>query len=74
MSATAVATRRIPLLREARPQLRLVPCGARSLAEVVDSAWAGIQAEAPVACPICDGRMEPRASVGVCRDCGTELA
>ena len=51
---------------------------ARSLGEHAELLWAGLQANAPVACPICDGRMEPRYSAtgvvgGRCRSCGTEL-
>jgi hypothetical protein len=76
MAATAYATRRLPLMREPRPLLRLVPAGPRSLAEVIDTAWAGIGAGMPVACPICDGRMEPHGSgrSGACRSCGSELS
>ena len=63
-----------------RPRPRLLPPDARTLAEVVDLAWTALQAEAPAACPICDGRMEPRpdratgVAGGRCRDCGTELS
>ena len=80
MSATALAhpTRRLPLMREARPALALVPPAPQSLAELIDTAWAGLGAEAPIACPICDGPMTPRLGAtgvagGKCRDCGTEL-
>ncbi len=80
MAATAVATRRLPVMRERQPQLRLVPSGPRNLAEVIDTAWAGLRADAPVACPVCDGRMEPRWTAGSgiaggrCKDCGSELS
>lgn len=79
MAAVAMPVRRLPVVDEPRPPLRLVS-QARSLAEVLDSAWAGLQAEFPVACPVCDGRMEPRVSAGsrvvggLCRSCGTELS
>lgn len=76
MSATAIALRKLPLVRDARPQLRLVHSGPRNLAELIDTAWAGVRAEMPVACPICDGRMT-RSSGAVaarCRSCGTELS
>jgi hypothetical protein len=58
---------------------RLLPPDTRTLAEVVDLAWTALQAEAPAACPICDGRMEVRhAAAGVaggrCKDCGTEIS
>jgi hypothetical protein len=80
MAATALPTRRLPVLPAPAQRLRLVPPAAATLAEVVDTAWAGLNAEAPVACPVCDGRMEPRYSAGAgvvggrCRDCGSELA
>lgn len=78
MSATALATTRLPVVRESRPQLRLVHTGPRSLAELIDTTWAGLRAEAPVACPICDHRMEPRHGAGGvvggrCTSCATEL-
>ena len=79
--ATAIAypSRRLPVMRDARPALRLAPAPAASLADVIRTAWAGIQAQAPVACPMCDGRMEPRLCAsgvagGRCRDCGSELS
>ena len=78
MAATALATKRLPVMREHRPHLRLVPTGPRNLAELIDTAWAGLSAEAPIACPVCDGRMEPRLGAtgvvgGACRSCGTTL-
>lgn len=62
---------------EAR-HLQLVPTGPRNLAELIDTAWAGLGAEAPVACPVCDERMEPRLGAtgvvgGACRSCGSTL-
>jgi hypothetical protein len=80
MAATAPALRRLPVVRDSRPLLRLVAPGPRNLAELVDTAWAGLRAEMPIACPVCDGRMEPRLSAGSgvaggrCRDCGSELS
>jgi hypothetical protein len=80
MAATALPTRRLPVLPAPRQRLRLVPPAAATLAEVIDTAWAGLNADAPVACPVCDGRMEPRLSAGAgvvggrCRDCGSELS
>ena len=83
MALTAPApTRRLPVMRE-RPRLRLVPeappRSELSLEDVINTAWAGVRAEVPVACPICDGRMEARISAhgvtaGRCRDCHTELS
>ena len=52
---------------------------ARSLDSMLLAAWAGLAAGHPIACPVCDGRMDPRpaASEGVaggrCRDCGTTI-
>jgi hypothetical protein len=80
MAATALPTRRLPVLPAPRQRLRLVPPAAATLAEVIDTAWAGLNADAPVACPVCDGRMEPRLSAGAgvvggrCRVCGSELS
>ena len=79
MAATAIAASSAFRSAERRPELRLVRREARSLADVVDLAWTALQAEAPVACLVCDGRMEPRMSAtgvagGRCRDCGTELS
>ena len=51
-----------------------------TLDEVMTSAWAGLRADAPIACPLCDAVMEPLWSAGAgvvggrCRDCGTELS
>ena len=53
---------------------------ARTLEDLVVEAWAGLRADAPIACPWCDSTMEPRWSAGAgvvggrCRRCGTELA
>ena len=80
MAATATPLRRLPVVGDSRPLLRVVAPGPRNLAEVVDTAWAGLRAEMPIACPVCDGRMEPRLQAGSgvaggrCRDCGSELS
>ena len=56
------------------------PESARTLDDLVVEAWAGLRADAPIACPWCDSTMEPRWSAGAgvvggrCRRCGTELA
>jgi hypothetical protein len=64
---------------ERRSALRPAVDRPLTLAVVIDTAWAGLQADAPIACPVCDGRMTPRPSAsgaagGKCRDCGTELS
>lgn len=51
-----------------------------SLDELMTAAWAGLRADAPIACPLCDSVMEPLWSAGAgvvggrCRECGTELS
>jgi len=58
--------------REAEP--------ARTLEDLIVEAWAGLRADAPIACPWCDATMESRWSAGAgvvggrCRRCGAELA
>lgn len=53
---------------------------ARTLDDLMVDAWAGLRADAPIACPWCDETMEPRWSAGAgvvggrCRRCGSELA
>ena len=76
MSLAAVARSRT---RERRPAdcSRATPSagGRLTLDELISSAWAGLSAGAPVACPACDGRMSPEPSGGGrCRECGTTLA
>ncbi len=49
--------------------------GRLTLDELVSSAWAGLSARVPVACPLCGGRMAPTAQgVGRCRACHTALS
>ena len=56
------------------------PEAARTLDDLMVEAWAGLRADAPIACPWCDATMEPRWSAGAgvvggrCRRCGSELA
>lgn len=53
---------------------------SRTLEDVMVETWAGLRADAPTACPMCDSLMEPRWSAGAgvvggrCRQCGTEMA
>ena len=79
MSALALRTRPLPIVEPRDAEIRLFRRGPRNLAELIDVAWAGLQAESPIACPVCDGRMEPRHSAngvvgGKCTSCGTELS
>jgi hypothetical protein len=83
MSAAALPLGPYPAARVGR-QLRLVPpAEARprrgTLDEVIASAWAGVSARAPVACPVCDAPMAPTlteagTTSGSCRSCGTTLS
>jgi hypothetical protein len=47
-----------------------------TLADVLASAWDGLGAHTTVACPVCHGELEPRATGagGRCRSCGTTLS
>lgn len=53
---------------------------SRTLEDLMVETWAGLQADGPTACPMCDSVMEPRWSAGAgvvggrCRQCGTEMA
>lgn len=79
MSAVALTRRAFVEPEPRAAELKLFRRGPRNLAELIDTAWAGLLAEAPVACPICDGRMDPRPTAigvagGKCRSCGSELS
>jgi hypothetical protein len=74
----AVAQRLRPAPHSARrrgaPHTPLAAGGRITLDELVSGAWAGLAAGAPVACPVCDDRMDPAtAGSGSCRACGAEL-
>jgi hypothetical protein len=71
------------LVAERDAEARLWPedGGRATLDELLSGAWAGLSAAASrVACPVCDGALEPRWSAGAgvvggrCRDCGSELS
>ena len=75
MTAPALA----PALVDRGPdpwRLRAAP----SLDAEISALWARIRAHQPVACPLCQGRMEPHYGAGAvplggrCRDCGSVLA
>ncbi len=55
---------------------RAAPSGGRlSLDEVMSSAWAGLTAGVPVACPVCGERMAPaEPHVGRCHSCASTLS
>ena len=69
MSALAVA-----------PTLLDHPGGEPTLDDLIVGAWEGLAAHVVVACPVCDGEMEPvlggdaRPLGGRCRGCGAKLA
>ena len=52
----------------------------RTLDNVISAVWAQITADRAVACPICQGEMEPQYGTGGfqvagrCRDCGSVLS
>jgi hypothetical protein len=61
--------------------------GGPTLSEVVSTAWAGLGAAVPVACPVCGGHMVALSAPGGppplpgdphpggdCRDCGSRLS
>jgi DnaJ-class molecular chaperone len=78
MSA-ALAERLRPRSRSTRSRgVRHTPLAAGgriTLDELVSGAWAGLAAGAPVACPVCDDRMDPAGSAqGACRACGATLS
>jgi hypothetical protein len=62
-----------PLETASAPPRRL------TLDDLVASVWEGLRTAQPVACPICDGVMEPRHGSGPapvggrCRSCGSVL-
>lgn len=53
---------------------------SQTLDELMTAAWAGLRADAPIACPLCDSVMEPLWSAGAgvvggrCRNCGSEMS
>ena len=51
------------------------PAGGRlTLDQLISSAWAGVTARSPVACPWCGGRMVPEADQSArCRSCLSSL-
>ena len=69
----------------ARPRLVALQGGAqpatapRKLEEALSLAWTAVSTGHPAACPVCDGRLEPRWTAGAgavggrCRDCGSTL-
>ena len=49
--------------------------GRLTLDELISSAWAGVAAQAPVACPWCGGRMSAEPGEAArCRSCASSLA
>ena len=59
--------------------LKASPREGRTLEDVLSGAWEDLTAHRAVACPICDGAMEPRygsgpsAVGGRCKSCRSEL-
>ena len=77
MTPAALARVRCPERAPARrrpARSQLLSGGRLTLDELVSSAWAGLAARVPVACPMCGGRMDPQPQLPArCRGCGSEL-
>jgi hypothetical protein len=77
MSAHAYAPPGRAPARDRQPHLFVLPGGAsRTLDAELRLAWTAVEAGAPAACVMCDGRMEPLpapAVGGACTSCGTTL-
>jgi hypothetical protein len=56
--------------------VRVIPGDGRlTLDEVMSSAWAGVTAGVPVACPVCGERMSPAGpDAAACRACASILS
>jgi hypothetical protein len=76
MSVAVAAPSRTRARRPADCSRPTASAGGRlTLDELVSSAWAGLSAGAPVACPACGGRMSPEpAGAGRCRECAATLS
>jgi hypothetical protein len=49
--------------------------GRLTLDELMSTAWSGVSAGAPVACPVCGDRMDPTgADAASCRSCASVLS
>jgi hypothetical protein len=87
MSALAERERLAHLERQVR-RWRLRVRGGGTLDELVSTTWSALGARAPVACPVCGGRMAPAGDAGPsgvppllgdphgggeCGDCGAVL-
>jgi DnaJ-class molecular chaperone len=58
-----------------RQRLPAPVSGGLTLDEVISGAWAGLSAGAPVACPVCGGRMTSTgAGAGSCGSCSAALS
>ena len=68
-----------PQRRSAAERLQAPPREGRTLEDGLSGAWEDLTAHRAVACPICDGAMEPRygsgpsAVGGRCKSCRSEL-
>jgi hypothetical protein len=62
------------------PTLWRQPGGEPTLDDLIVGAWEGLTAHAAVACPVCDGELEPewgahsRPVAGRCKSCGSVLS
>ena len=70
----ALAERQISCSEQAAAARPAASRGRLTLDELMSSAWAGVSAGAPVACPVCGERMEPAApDTARCRSCASVL-
>jgi DnaJ-class molecular chaperone len=77
MTPTLLQPAATPANAPARKRHRASPgCGGRrTLDELISGAWAALSAGAPVACPVCGGRMAPAGTgTGSCGSCSTLLS
>jgi DnaJ-class molecular chaperone len=76
VTAAALAERPRPVDATSRArQLDSRSGGGRlTLEQLLEGVWEGLQADGAAECPVCHGRMAPKASGGECGGCGSTLA
>ena len=78
-SFPAAPRRRSRQQRSAAQRLQASPREGRTLEDLLAGAWEDLSAHRAVACPVCDGAMEPRYGAGPsavggrCASCRTEM-
>ena len=77
MTLTLLQPAATPAAAPAQQRHRTSPVagGRLTLDELVSGAWAALSAGAPVACPVCGGRMAPTGTdAGSCGSCSAALS